>query len=45
VHIAAKLALEKGVEVSLDTLPDDAGFSGRVFAEEYAAMKRQQQQH
>ena len=42
VHIAAKIALERGAEVSLDTLPDDAGFSGRVFAEEYAAMKRRQ---
>ena len=40
VHIAAQIALEKGVEVSLDTLPDDAGFSGRAFAEEYAAMKQ-----
>jgi hypothetical protein len=40
VHLAAKIALEKETEMSLDTLPRDAGFSGRVFAEEYAAAKR-----
>ena len=45
VHLAAKIALEKGREVSLDTLPDDSCFSGQAFAEEYAAAKRRQQQH
>jgi hypothetical protein len=45
VHLAARIALEKGTEVPLDTLPGDAGFSGRAFAEEYAASKRRQQQH
>jgi hypothetical protein len=44
VHIAANLSLETGAPVSLDSLPDGAGFSGRAFAEEYAAMKRRQQQ-
>jgi hypothetical protein len=44
VHIAANLSLETGAAVSLDTLPDDAGFSGQTFAEEYAVMKRRQQQ-
>jgi predicted dehydrogenase len=42
VHIAAKIALEKGSEVSLDDLPPGAGFDGRAFAAEYAAMKRRQ---
>ena len=42
VHIAAKIALEKGTEVSLDDLPPDAGFNGRAFAAEYAAAKRRQ---
>jgi predicted dehydrogenase len=42
VHIAAKIALEKGTEVSLDDLPPDAGFDGRAFAAEYAAMKQRQ---
>jgi hypothetical protein len=45
VHLAAKIALEKGIEVSLDSLPRDPGFSGRAFAEEYAAAKRRQMQH
>jgi predicted dehydrogenase len=44
VHLAAKLSLEKGTEVSLDSLPDDVGFEGQAFAEEYAAAKRRQQQ-
>jgi hypothetical protein len=44
VHIAAKISLEKGVEVALDSLPDDTGFSGQAFAEEYAMTKRRQQQ-
>jgi hypothetical protein len=44
VHIAANISLESGDPVVLDTLPDDAGFSGRAFAEEYAVMKRRQQQ-
>ena len=44
VHLAAKLSLEKGTEVSLDSLPGDVGFDGQVFAEEYAAAKRRQQQ-
>lgn len=44
VHLAAKLALEKGTEVSLDSLPGDVGFDGRAFAEEYAAAKRRQRQ-
>jgi predicted dehydrogenase len=42
VHIAANIALEKGSEVSLDDIPPDAGFDGRAFAAEYAAMKRRQ---
>ena len=42
VHIAASIALEKGTEVSLEDLPPDAGFDGRAFAAEYAAMKRRQ---
>jgi predicted dehydrogenase len=42
VHIAANIALEKGSEVSLDDLPPDAGFDGRAFAAEYAAMKMRQ---
>jgi predicted dehydrogenase len=42
VHIAAKIALEKGTAVSLGGLPPDAGFDGRAFAAEYAAMKRGQ---
>jgi hypothetical protein len=44
VHIAANISLESGTAVSLDTLPEDAGFNGRAFAEEYAAMKKRQQQ-
>jgi predicted dehydrogenase len=42
LHIAANIALEKGSEVSLDDLPPDAGFDGRAFAAEYAAMKKRQ---
>jgi len=42
VHIAAKIALERGTEVLLDELPVDAGFDGQAFAAEYAATKRQQ---
>jgi hypothetical protein len=42
VHLAARIALGKGGEVSLDALPADAGFDGRAFAEEYAAAKRTQ---
>jgi predicted dehydrogenase len=42
VHIAGKIALEKGTEVSLDDLPPGAGFDGRAFAAEYAAMKQGQ---
>jgi hypothetical protein len=43
VHIAANISLESGDAVALDTLPEDAGFNGRAFAAEYAAMKRRQQ--
>ncbi len=42
VHIAAKLACERGEEVMLEALTDESGFDGRAFAAEYAAMKRQQ---
>lgn len=42
VHVAARIALDKGKEVLLEDLPQDAGFDGRAFSEEYAAMKRQQ---
>lgn len=42
VQIAAKISIEKGGEVLLADLPPDAGFDGRAFAAEYAAMKRQQ---
>ncbi len=45
VHLAAKISLEKGTVVTLDSLPDDSGFNGQAFAEEYAAAKRRQQQH
>jgi hypothetical protein len=44
VHLAARIALEKGIDVALDSLPADAGFSGLAFAEEYAETKRRQQQ-
>lgn len=40
VHIAAELALRNGGEVLLEDLPPDAGFDGRAFTLEYAAMKR-----
>jgi hypothetical protein len=42
VHLAARIALEKGTEILLDDLPADTGFDGRAFAAEYAASKRQQ---
>jgi predicted dehydrogenase len=42
IHLAARIALETGKEVSLDELPPDARFDGRAFAEEYAAAKRRQ---
>jgi hypothetical protein len=40
-HIAAKICLERGTEVSLNDLPPDAGFDGGAFTAEYAAAKRQ----
>jgi hypothetical protein len=43
VHLAARISLEKGIEVSLDSLPGDSGFNGQAFAGEYAAAKRRQQ--
>ncbi|HTY59313.1 MAG TPA: Gfo/Idh/MocA family oxidoreductase [Bacteroidota bacterium] len=42
VHIAARLALEKGTLQGLEGLPSGAGFDGRAFAAEYAASKRNQ---
>ncbi len=39
-HIAGRMCLERGTEVSLGDLPSDAGFDGREFAAEYAAAKR-----
>ena len=45
VHIAARAALAKGGEVSLQDLPDGPGFDGRAFAAEYAAAKRAQAKH
>jgi hypothetical protein len=45
VHLAARIALEKGGEVMLDSLSGNTGFDGRAFAEEYAAAKRRQTQH
>jgi hypothetical protein len=45
VHLAARIALEKGGEVSLDSLPSGPGFDGRAFTQEYAAAKRAQAKH
>jgi hypothetical protein len=40
-HLAARICLEQGTDVSLKDLPPDVGFDGRAFAAEYAEAKRQ----
>lgn len=45
LHLAARIALSKGGEVSLADLPADPGFDGRAFAQDYAAAKRAQTKH
>jgi predicted dehydrogenase len=45
VHLAARIAIDKGGEVRLDSIPADPGFDGRAFAQEYAAAKRAQAKH
>ena len=42
LHLAARIAIERGEEVRLDNLPLEARFDGRAFANEYAAAKREQ---
>ncbi len=42
IHIAARIARERGARVVLNSVPGDAGFDGRAFAAEYGAAKRQE---